>query len=68
MSIGLTSALAGPIEENEPLPAISNMITLSAMALIFSRTSIGKFCAGSALPIQRYRSRDYSMHDSISFR
>ncbi len=35
MSIGLTSALAGPIEENEPLPAISTMITLTAMALIF---------------------------------
>lgn len=37
MSIGLTSALSGPIEENEPLPAITSMITLAATALIFFR-------------------------------
>ncbi len=35
MSIGLTSALAGPIDENESLPAISTLITLSAAVLIF---------------------------------
>jgi flagellar biosynthesis protein FliR len=35
MSIGLTSVLAGPIEENEPLPAIATLITLTATALIF---------------------------------
>jgi len=35
MAIGLTSALASPIEEGEPLPAITTMITLTAMALIF---------------------------------
>lgn len=35
MSIGLTSVLAGPVEENEPLPAITSLITLTATALIF---------------------------------
>lgn len=35
MSIGLTSVLAGPADENEPLPAITSLITLSATALIF---------------------------------
>jgi flagellar biosynthetic protein FliR len=35
MSIGLTSALAGPVEEHEPLPAIATLITLTATALIF---------------------------------
>jgi len=35
MSIGLTSVFAGPIEENEPLPAIATLITLTATALIF---------------------------------
>jgi flagellar biosynthesis protein FliR len=35
LTIGLTSVLAGPIEENEPLPAIATLITLTATALIF---------------------------------
>ncbi|MCI0598029.1 MAG: flagellar type III secretion system protein FliR [Beijerinckiaceae bacterium] len=35
MSIGLTSALAGPMEENEPLPVITTFIILSATALVF---------------------------------
>jgi flagellar biosynthesis protein FliR len=35
MSIGLSSALAGPIDESEPLPAITSLITLTATALIF---------------------------------
>ena len=35
MSIGLSSALASPIEENEPHPAIPTLITLTATALIF---------------------------------
>jgi flagellar biosynthetic protein FliR len=35
MSIGLTSVLAGPMDENEPLPAITTLITLTATALIF---------------------------------
>lgn len=35
MSIGLTSVLASPVEENEPLPAIATLITLMATALIF---------------------------------
>jgi flagellar biosynthesis protein FliR len=34
-SIGLTSALAGPVEENEPLPAVTTLIMLAATALIF---------------------------------
>jgi len=35
MAIGLSSALAGPIDESEPLPAITSLITLAATALIF---------------------------------
>lgn len=35
MSIGLASALAVPMEENEPLPAISSLIMLAATALLF---------------------------------
>ncbi|HEY8007925.1 MAG TPA: flagellar biosynthetic protein FliR [Methylocella sp.] len=35
MSIGLSSALAGPIDESEPLPAITSLITLTATASIF---------------------------------
>jgi flagellar biosynthetic protein FliR len=35
MSIGLTSALAGPMEESEPVPAITALITLSVTTLIF---------------------------------
>ncbi len=35
MSIGLSSALAGPVDDNEPLPAITSLITLTATALIF---------------------------------
>lgn len=35
MSIGLTSALAGPMEENEPLPAITTLVTLTATTLVF---------------------------------
>jgi flagellar biosynthesis protein FliR len=35
MSIGLTSSLAGPMEEHEPLPAITSFIMLVATALIF---------------------------------
>ena len=35
MSIGLTSVLAVPSEENEPLPEITALITLVATALIF---------------------------------
>lgn len=35
MSIGLTSTLAGPMEEHEPLPAITSFIMLVATALIF---------------------------------
>jgi flagellar biosynthetic protein FliR len=35
MAIGLSSAFASPMDEGEPLPAITTMITLTAMALIF---------------------------------
>lgn len=35
MSIGLTSALAGPMDENEPLPVITTFILLAATALVF---------------------------------
>lgn len=35
MFIGLSSALAGPCDENEPLPAITTLITLTATGLIF---------------------------------
>jgi flagellar biosynthetic protein FliR len=35
MSIGLSSALAGPVDDSEPLPAITSLITLTATALIF---------------------------------
>jgi flagellar biosynthetic protein FliR len=35
MSIGLTSALAGPMEDHEPLPAIANFITFVATVLVF---------------------------------
>lgn len=35
MSIGLTSPLAGPMAENEPLPPIASLVTLAATALIF---------------------------------
>jgi flagellar biosynthetic protein FliR len=35
MAIGLSSALAGPIGESEPLPAITSLITLAATALMF---------------------------------
>jgi flagellar biosynthetic protein FliR len=35
MGIGLTSALGAPIDEMEPLPAISTLITLSATTLLF---------------------------------
>lgn len=35
MSIGLSSVLAGAVEENEPLPSITSLITLTATALIF---------------------------------
>ena len=35
MFIGLSSVLAGPLEENEPLPAITSLITFAATALIF---------------------------------
>jgi flagellar biosynthetic protein FliR len=35
MGIGLTSALGTPIDEMEPLPAISTLITFTATALIF---------------------------------
>jgi flagellar biosynthesis protein FliR len=35
MSIGLTSALTGPMEEHEPLPAITTFITFVATALVF---------------------------------
>lgn len=35
MFIGLSSALAGPCDENEPLPAITTLITLAATGLIF---------------------------------
>ncbi len=35
MSTGLTSALAGPMEEHEQLPAITNFITFAATTLVF---------------------------------
>jgi flagellar biosynthesis protein FliR len=35
MSVGLSSALGAPIEEMEPLPAISTLITLTATTLLF---------------------------------
>jgi len=35
MGIGLTSALGAPIDEMEPLPAISTLITLAATTLLF---------------------------------
>jgi flagellar biosynthetic protein FliR len=35
MGIGLTSALGAPIDEMEPLPAISTLITLTATTLLF---------------------------------
>jgi flagellar biosynthetic protein FliR len=35
MGIGLTSALGAPIDEMEPLPAISTLITTAATALLF---------------------------------
>lgn len=35
MCIGLSSALAGPMDESEPLPAITSLITLTATAIIF---------------------------------
>ncbi len=35
MGVGLSSALGAPIDEAEPLPAISTLITLSATVLIF---------------------------------
>ena len=35
MSVGLTSTLAGPMEEHEPLPAITSFIMLVATALVF---------------------------------
>ncbi|MBO0734196.1 MAG: flagellar biosynthetic protein FliR [Methylocapsa sp.] len=35
MSIGLTSPLAGPLDEHEPLPAVTNLYMFSATALIF---------------------------------
>jgi flagellar biosynthesis protein FliR len=41
MSIGLSSALAGPVDDSEPLPAITSLITLTATALIFLRICIG---------------------------
>lgn len=35
MCIGMTSALAAPIDQNEPLPAIVTLITLTSAVLIF---------------------------------
>lgn len=35
MSIGLTSVLVGPMEENEPLPAIAMLVMLAATILVF---------------------------------
>jgi flagellar biosynthetic protein FliR len=35
MGVGLTSALGAPIEEDEPLPAISTLITFTATTLFF---------------------------------
>lgn len=35
MSIGLSSPLTGPMEEHEPLPAVTNLYMFSATALIF---------------------------------
>jgi flagellar biosynthesis protein FliR len=58
MSIGLTSVLAGPIEENEPLPTIATLIALTATALIFftdlhREVPRGLVTSYSALPVSR---------------
>ena len=56
MFIGLSSVLAGPLEENEPLPAITSLITFAATALIFFTNLHWEILRGiaasySALPV-----------------